>query len=115
MIIKANEMEKKQRVRLKDGFGTTDFLHIVPDELRPKKSRLFAVMSLEKGCSVGRHDHTGETEIYYVLQGEGLINDNGIIRPFLTGDCNVCGNGDFHSVSNENDETLKILAVIILD
>jgi hypothetical protein len=38
MIIKAKEMEKKQRVRLKDGYGTTDFLHIIPDEFRPKKS-----------------------------------------------------------------------------
>lgn len=115
MIIKAKEMQSKPRIRLKDGYGTTDFLNVVPDEFRPKNSRLFSVMSLEKGCSVGRHEHTGETEIYYVLQGEGIINDNGIIRPFLMGDCNICGNGDYHSVSNENEATLRIFAVIILD
>ncbi len=115
MIIKAKDMEKKQRVRLKDGYGTTDFLQIVPDEMRPKNCRLFSIMSLEKGCSVGRHAHDSETEIYYVIEGEGIINDNGILRPFLTGDCNVCGKGDFHSVSNENDATLKMLAVIVLD
>ncbi len=115
MFIKSEEMQIKPRVRLRDGFGTTDFLHIVPEEHLPKKTRLFSVMSLEKGCSVGRHDHTGETEIYYVIQGEGIINDNGTMRPFRKGDCNVCGGGDFHAVSNENDETLKMIAVIILD
>ena len=115
MFIKADEMQSKPRVRLRDGYGTTDFLHLIPDEYMPKKTRLFSVMSLEKGCSVGRHDHAGETEIYYVIEGEGIINDNGTIRPFRKGDCNVCGNGDFHAVSNENDETLKIVAVIVLD
>lgn len=115
MFIKSEEMQMKPRVRLKDGFGTTDFLHIIPAESLPGKCRLFSVMSLEKGCSVGRHAHDGETEIYYVIEGEGIINDNGTIRPFKKGDCNVCGKGDFHSVSNENDETLKMIAVIVLD
>ncbi|MBT3319618.1 MAG: cupin domain-containing protein [Clostridia bacterium] len=115
MIIKKEDMKTLSRPRLRDGFGTTDFLHIVPEGFRPEKCRLFSVMVLEKGCSAGRHDHTGETEIYYVIEGEGIINDNGTIRPFRTGDCNVCGDGDFHSVSNENDETLKMIAVIVND
>ncbi len=115
MIIKNEDMKVLSRPKLRDGYGTVDFLHIVPEGFRPEKCRLFSEMILEKGCSVGRHDHTNETEIYYVLQGEGIINDNGIIRPFKVGDCNVCGCGDFHAVSNENDTTLKILAVIIKD
>lgn len=115
MIIKKEDMKIQSRPRVRDGFGTVDFLHIVPEGFRPNKCRLFSVMILEKGCSIGRHDHTNETEIYYVLEGEGIINDNGTIRPFLPGDSNVCGNGDFHAVSNENDEPLKIVAVIIKD
>ena len=115
MIIKKDDMKVQSRPRLRDGFGTTDFLHIVPEGFRPEKCRLFSVMMLEKGCSAGRHDHTSETEIYYVIEGEGIINDNGTIRPFKKGDCNICGGGDFHSVSNENDEPLKMIAVIIKD
>jgi len=115
MFIKNDEMKTIPRPRLRDGYGTVDFLHIVPEELRPGNCRLFSEMILEKGCSAGRHDHTGETEIYYVLEGEGIINDNGTIRPFKKGDCNVCGGGDFHSVSNENDETLRMMAIIIMD
>lgn len=115
MFIKSEDLKVQSRPRLRDGYGTVDFLHIVPEEFRPEKCRLFSVMMLEKGCSAGRHDHTGETEIYYVIEGEGIIDDNGAKRPFKKGDVNICGGGDYHSVSNENDETLKIIAVIIKD
>ena len=115
MFIKSEDMQTIPRLRLRDGFGTTDFLHIVAADDLPKNTRLFSVMCLEKGCSVGRHDHVAETEVYYVIEGEGIINDNGTIRPFRKGDCSVCGGGDFHSVSNENEQTLKIIAVIITE
>ncbi len=115
MVIKAEEMKVESRVHVRDGFGTTDFVHLAPKDQLPAKVRLYSMMCLEKGCSVGRHDHTNETELYYVVEGEGIINDNGTIRPFRKGDCNMCGGGGFHSVSNENDKTLKILAVIVLD
>ncbi|MDD5018780.1 MAG: cupin domain-containing protein [Eubacteriales bacterium] len=115
MIIKSEEMQSKPREGLRGGSGTTGFLHIVPAEALPGKVRLFSLISLEKGCSVGDHKHEGETEVYYVLEGEGVLNDNGTIRPFRKGDCNVCGGGEAHGVMNEKDETLKMIAVIVLD
>jgi mannose-6-phosphate isomerase-like protein (cupin superfamily) len=105
----------ESRVRARGGFGTTELVQLVPKDQLPAKSRLFSLMCLDKGCSMGRHEHINETEVYYVVEGEGIINDNGTIRPFRKGDCSVCPSGAFHSVSNENDETLKIVAVIILD
>ena len=39
MFIKSEEMQVKPRVRLRDGYGTTDFLHIVPQDKLPEKSR----------------------------------------------------------------------------
>jgi len=115
MFYKPEEMKVEPRVRLRDGFGTTEIVHLVPKEDLPEKTRMFALMCLDKGCSIGRHEHKNESEIYYVVEGEGILNDNGIIRPFRKGDCHICPSGSFHAVSNENDETLKILAVIILD
>ena len=115
MVIKSEDMKTNSRQNVRGGNGTVDFLHIVPEGFLPDKSRLFSVMILEKGCSVGRHDHTAETEVYYVVEGEGVLNDNGTERTFRKGDCNVCGGGAFHSVANEKDEPLKIVAVIIKD
>ena len=115
MFFRADEMEVESRERARDGMGITDFVHLIPKDALPSKCRLFSLVCLEKGCSVGRHEHTTETEIYYVVEGEGILNDNGTIRPFRTGDASICGGGAFHSVANDNDETLKIVAVIVQD
>ena len=115
MVIMQNEMTAQKRERMRDGSGTIDLLHIVSADNLPEKSRLFSTMTLEKGCSVGRHTHSGETEIYWVLEGEGVLDDNGTIKPFKEGECSICGNGEYHAISNENETPLKVLAVIILD
>ena len=40
------------------------------DELKGKCG-LYAQVTIEKGCSLGYHEHHGETETYYILSGEG--------------------------------------------
>lgn len=115
MVVKSGEMKTQVRERMRDGDGVVQLLHIVAEENLPAKSRLFSRVTLEKGCSIGAHPHQGETEIYYVLQGEGIIDDNGEKRPFQKGDCNICGNGAYHAVANGNDEPLEFIAVIIRD
>ena len=115
MLIPHDQMQTQIREGVRGGTGLTGFLHIVSSENLPEKSRLFSVVSLEKGSSIGQHEHAGETEIYYVLEGEGVLDDNGVKKPFFKGDCNVCGDGGYHAIANEKDETLKFLAVIIVD
>ena len=113
MVIRDEDMKKEQRPNLRGGDGAAEFLHVVPEGFMPPACRLFSVITLEKGCGIGRHEHIAEAEIYYVLEGEGVINDNGMIRQIKKGDSSICGGGDFHSVANEKDEPLKILAAII--
>ena len=50
------------------------------DELKGKCG-LYAQVTIEKGCSLGYHEHHGETETYYILSGEGEYDDNGVKRP----------------------------------
>jgi quercetin dioxygenase-like cupin family protein len=115
MIIRHEEMKKDVKEQMRGGPGRTNFEYVIPPELLPSKSRFFSVISLEKNCGIGKHEHNGETEIFYVLQGEGILDDNGIEKTFRKGDCNVCGGGAFHSILNERDEPLVFLAVIILE
>jgi quercetin dioxygenase-like cupin family protein len=87
----------------------------VPGEALPGKCRLFSLITLEKGCGIGAHAHSGETEIFYVLQGEGVLDDNGERKAFRKGDSNVCGDGATHAITNEKDEPLVLAAVIVLE
>ena len=46
------------------------------DELKGKCG-LYAQVTIEKGCSLGYHEHHGESETYYILSGQGEYDDNG--------------------------------------
>lgn len=113
MVITSADMQSEIREEMRGGPGYVNIRHIVGAGSLPAKSRLFSLITLEKGCGIGTHAHEAETEIFYVLDGEGVLNDNGELKPFARGDCNVCGGGATHAVTNEKDEPLRMIAVII--
>jgi mannose-6-phosphate isomerase-like protein (cupin superfamily) len=115
MFIKSDEMKSETRQYMRGGGGSVDILNIVSKEHLPSKARLVGLITLEKGCGIGKHEHTGESEIYYVLSGQGVLDDNGTIREIKQGDCNLCRSGESHAISNERDEPLKLIAAIILE
>jgi len=114
MVIKAQEMEKELREKMRGGNGTVNITHIGKEQL-PSKVRLFAKIILEKGCSIGFHQHDGETEMFYFLKGRGKVDDNGTIHYVEAGDAMFTGGGKGHSVENYSDEPLELIAVIVLD
>lgn len=115
MVIKSEEMKNEAREGMRGGPGSVAIHHIAAGEVLPKNCRLFSIVTLEKGCGIGKHEHAAETEMYYAMQGEGIIDDNGALKPFRKGDCNVCGGGAYHAITNEKDEPLVFAAVIVLD
>jgi quercetin dioxygenase-like cupin family protein len=115
MVIKSGEMKSEAREGMRGGSGSVLLTHIATGGQLPQKCRLFSVITLEKGCGIGAHAHSGETELYYVLQGEGVLDDNGEKKPFRKGDCNVCGGGATHAIENEKDEPLVLVAAIVLE
>ena len=115
MLFKANQKAQEMRPRCKDGDGSVLFENFCDKERLPKPYRLFSEAVIEQGCSIGRHTHKGESEIYYVLEGTATIDDNGTTTIASKGDMHVCYNGDYHSVKNDFPETLRILCVIALE
>ncbi|WP_026486607.1 cupin domain-containing protein [Caldanaerobius polysaccharolyticus] len=115
MIKRAQDMEIELREKMRGGNGTVKILHIFDKGELPSKSRLLAHMTLEKGCSIGFHEHVNETEIFYFLRGQGVVNDNGQSHKVSAGDALKTGNGTGHSVENTGNEPLEFIAVIIMD
>ena len=108
-------MQTEYRNKMRGGLGTVQICGLVPREHLSARSRLFALETIEKGCSIGRHMHENETEFYYVLEGEGVLDDNGVQTVLRTGDCSACASGEYHAIANEKDQPLLFLAVIIMD
>ena len=72
-------------------------------------------MTLEPGCSLGYHEHHGESETYYILSGKGIYSDNGELRMVEAGDMTFTPDGKGHALTNAGEENLVFMALIILN
>lgn len=82
------------------------------DELSPN-SNMMATVTLEPGSSVGIHPHEGEAEIYRIISGTGIYNDNGTPTEVGEGFVTICYNSEQHGLENTGDVPLVFDAVII--
>jgi mannose-6-phosphate isomerase-like protein (cupin superfamily) len=106
-------MESEVRERMRGGEGSVEIRHVFRTEELRGKARLMARLCLRKGCSIGFHRHENEEEIFYILSGAGIVNDNGRATPVGPGDAVLTGGGDGHAIENREEEPLELMAVIL--
>jgi quercetin dioxygenase-like cupin family protein len=114
MVKRNADMVSEVRERMRDGSGKVEILHIFKKEELKGKARLFARLRLKKGCSIGYHNHEDEEEVFYVICGKGTVTENGKEQAVEAGDAILTGGGSGHSVRNDSDEPLDLVAVILL-
>ena len=62
MLRRREEMVKEIRENMRGGNGKVEILHIFKKEELTGRTRLFARLKLESGCSIGYHSHENEEE-----------------------------------------------------
>lgn len=114
MIRNAGEMLTEIKNQMRGGKGNIEITHMFKQDELTGKARLAAKLTINPGCSIGMHDHTGEEEIYYITSGKGIVNDNGVVKEITVGDAVLTGNGNSHSIENNGAEPLELVAVILV-
>lgn len=99
--------------KMAGGEGHVLIEHLLNDDQKGKASRMFAEVTLEPGCTLGFHEHHGESETYYLLTGEGIYQDNDKEYPVKAGDVTFCDDGNAHGLKNTGDSDLKFIALIL--
>ena len=91
-----------------------EFHHIVSaDELNGHGS-MYAMCRLKPGSSIGWHQHTGEFEIYLILEGEAVVTDQERRQHLLKpGDMMLCDDGESHAIENRGDAPVSFLSLIL--
>lgn len=59
--------------------------------------------------TIGCHLHEGNEEIYYILEGEGIMTVDNEERQVEPGDAIITHSGSYHGLVNNTDKNLKIL------
>jgi mannose-6-phosphate isomerase-like protein (cupin superfamily) len=115
MIRRRNEIREEHIHGLKEGKGTVKLFHLLEKDELSGKGRLCVREVIEPNNSVGYHRHEGDFELYYVLEGEGIVNDNGFETTVRKGDVVRTGNGEFHSIKNAGSADLELIALILFE
>lgn len=97
------------------GKGHLIIKHLLEEKELNGKCGLYAEVTIEHGCSLGYHEHFGESETYYILKGEGIYSDNGNLRMVKKGDVTFTPSGQGHALTNAGDTDLVFMALIIKD
>mgnify|MGYP002543096700 CR=1 FL=1 len=113
MVHHAADMPFEERPHMRGGEGTIRLLAALsPEECIPPV-RLFSRITIPAGGSIGYHIHEQETEFYYVLSGEGVMDDNGTPVAIAAGDATVTRDQEGHGVVNTGTCPLELLAMIV--
>lgn len=97
------------------GQGHLLIKHVLGEKELNGKCGLYAEVTIEPGCSLGYHEHHGESETYYILKGQGIYSDNGTLRMVKAGDVTFTPDGQGHALTNTEDTDLVFMALIIKD
>lgn len=97
------------------GDGEVIIEHYIDEKLLNEAVVMYAKVILKPGCSLGYHQHEGNSETIVVLSGTAEYNDNGQTMTLKAGDTVHCPCGSWHSVGNSKDadEDLHLQAIVI--
>ena len=106
-------MKIRREEHMAGGNGHVIIKEILDAEQLNGKCGLYAQVTLEPGCSLGYHEHHGETETYYVLSGSATYMDNDKEYEIKTGDVTFCKDGDGHGIKNHGTEPIVFVALVL--
>lgn len=110
-MVRKTKIEVKKEVR--GGRGEVEFHHILEKEELNGHGSMYAMVRLKPGCSIGYHQHIGNTEPYFIIEGHGTFVDNDGIRTEVgPGDVCVIEVGQSHAIENNSDQDMVFMALI---
>ena len=113
MILRVNNRDVLKQEKPKGGRGFMESFPYKEVEGIKGEIKMFSVINLNKDSKVGFHKHEHDNEIYLMLDGRAVINDNGSEDILNPGDMMVTLKGESHSIENTSDTNIVFLAVII--
>lgn len=114
MIRRNDECRREVREHMRGGDGQALITNLFEKEELMGRSRMLGTMTLEPGCSVGVHQHDNEQEYFYIIKGDPVYTDDGVEIQLHEGDVTICEDGHSHGIANRSDETVIVLACILL-
>lgn len=113
MIKTTEDFKTELREHMRGGDGTVTVTSFVSAEELNQKGRLFGKITLKPGCGIGFHIHESDSELFYIIKGTAVYDDNGTAVTVSAGDVTLTPAGTGHAIKNESDEDVELIALIV--
>ncbi|MCC7106351.1 MAG: cupin domain-containing protein [Chloroflexi bacterium] len=92
------------------GDGTIENARVFDQQDLVSDMFVIAIDVIPPGASIAVHDHPAEEEVYFILEGRGIITITGEEREVGPGDMGIVQPGGSHGIRNTGTETLRMIA-----
>ena len=106
MIINYHEIKEQVELKFKGGNGELHTRNFVDDKNKIMMSRL------KPGANIGFHTHEMNSEIIFILKGEGHFEYDNQVEKCTTGDVHYCPMGHGHAFYNDGSDDLEYFAIV---
>ena len=113
MIHKNSQMVSEHKPNIRGGEGSPLFQFLFSSEELGGRASMLAAVTLQPGESVGVHPHVDNGEVYYILEGKAMVEEDGVETELSAGDAEFCADGHSHAIRNHTDEPTVFLALIV--
>ena len=104
------DVARAEHVQNGEGHMYRDLL-LTEDQIHGELTYVSSI-TLEPGCSIGVHTHSGDNEMYYIYEGTGTYTDGDETYPVQAGDVLFCNDGETHEIANEGNAPLRFVALM---
>ena len=101
--------KRKLQKRCHNGKGAISFREIFDKNDFKSSLQFLHETSIMPNSTIGYHKHSGNEEIYYIVEGKGLMEVDGEEKVVGHGDAVITHSGSSHGLKNIGDKELKIL------
>jgi len=111
MIRYRSEMPTEYEDQPAGGIGRMSFHTLLKPEVLEGRTGMLAVITLEPGNTVGEHLHDTDSEVFFLLEGQGVMIEDGKRSQVSAGDIEYCPKGHSHGLEPVGDKPVVFLAL----
>lgn len=101
-----------EKVEIKQMRGGEGSVFIERSTILPLNCKMYARITILPNSSIGMHVHEDDEEVVYILDGSGLAFIDDEFRPVIKDEAHIVKKGRRHSIVNNSNNDLIILAII---
>ncbi len=111
MFRSAADMQTADCEKCHDGVGITHVRFVMGEGDSDAGVRFMHDDTLDPGATIGEHPHEGSEEIYFLVEGCGVMILDGREYPMGPGDVCLCKSGHSHGLRNTSEAPMRLIVV----